>query len=249
MNGRRKDEWVLRPAGDPVPGRMKLFCFPCAGGGASMYFSWAEMLGQHIELVAVQLPGREWRISEDVLEDLHELADVVFAGIREELVAPYAFLGTSLGALLAFEVARRVRAEGLPEPAHLFVCAAGAPQIPEPAPLFHLPDDEFVQEIKELGGLQDDVAASPELTALCLPIIKADCKANDTYDYREQPPLDVPISVYGGIEDLTVSDERLNAWAEQTVQECSVHMLPGTHLFVNTAADWLLRSVLGKLAV
>jgi medium-chain acyl-[acyl-carrier-protein] hydrolase len=249
MTVNRNEGWLLRPAKNAAPGRVKLFCFPCAGSGASMYYSWAELLGNHVELCAVQLPGREWRISDSLPDDMQALADIVYAGIRDELQEPYALLGTSLGGLLAFEIARRARADGLPLPRHLFICACGAPQIPEPEPINHLPDDEFVAEIKELGGLQDEVAASPELTELCLPIIRADCVVYETYNYTEQPPLDLPISVYGGVGDQSVSRERLDGWAVQTSQECKVHMLPGAHLFVNTSADWLLRSLLNKLVV
>ncbi|NND53437.1 MAG: thioesterase [Gammaproteobacteria bacterium] len=227
--------------------KLRLFCFPYAGAGAAVYRQWPEWLPADIEVAAVQLPGREWRIKEPPLEDLHALALDALDAIRDKLDKPFALLGTSLGGGLIFELARVLRSEGLPAPVCLIPLAVGAPHTPEEKLYHMMADDELIAELSEFGVMSDEFTGNDELLELALPILRADCVAHETYPYEEQPPFTFPIWVYGGTGDDSVTRERLEAWSVHTTGECQVHMLPGGHLFVDDMPDMLLQSIVRRL--
>jgi medium-chain acyl-[acyl-carrier-protein] hydrolase len=227
--------------------RLRLFCFPYAGAGAGAYREWSGLLPPDIEVAAVQLPGREWRIQENPIEDMGELAADALEAIRPLLDKPFAFLGTSMGGTLIFELARKLRAAGDPLPVCLMPLAIGAPHLPETKLFHNLPDAELLEEISNFGVLSDEVTSHPELLEMLLPILRADCTAHETYQYRDARPFDFPIWVYGGFGDELVTKERLDAWAIHTTGACRVHMLPGGHLFVDAMPDMLLQSMARRL--
>jgi len=227
--------------------RLRLFCFPYAGAGAGAYRDWSGMLPRDIEVAAVQLPGREWRIKEKPLDDMRLLVADALTAIRPLLDKPFALLGTSMGGTLIFELARALRAAGDPLPVCLMPLAIGAPHLPETKLFHNLPDAELLAEIGDFGVLSDEITSHPELLEMLLPILRADCTAHETYQYRDAAPFDFPIWVYGGFGDELVTKERLDAWATHTTGACRVHMLPGGHLFVDDMPDMLLQSMARRL--
>ena len=227
--------------------QLRLFCFPYAGGGAAVYRDWPALLPRDIEVAAVQLPGREWRIQESPQTDLRVLAADALQGIRPFLDKPFAMLGTSMGGTLIFELARQLRAAGLPAPVCLMPLAIGAPHLPEEKLFAELPDAELLEEIRGFGVLSDEVTDYPELLEMLLPLLRADCMAHEKYRFEPAEPFDFPIWVYGGYGDELVTKERLEAWAEHTTGPCRVHMLNGGHLFVDQMPDLLLQSMARRL--
>jgi medium-chain acyl-[acyl-carrier-protein] hydrolase len=227
--------------------RIRLFCFPYAGGGNATYREWPKLMPADIEVAAVQLPGREWRIQEKPLDNLKLLAADALEGMQPLLEKPYALLGTSMGGTLIFELARQIRAAGLPQPRCLLPFACGAPHTPE-TKLFHkLTDEELLAEIRDFGVLSDELLEHPELLELAMPILRADCTAHETYECDEEPPFEFPIWVYGGLGDDTVERERLDAWEIHTTADCRVHMIMGGHLFVDEMPEQLLQSLARRL--
>jgi medium-chain acyl-[acyl-carrier-protein] hydrolase len=227
--------------------RLRLFCFPYAGGGSATYREWTNWLPADIEVATVQLPGREWRIQEDPLEDMRALAGDAFENIRNHLDKPYALLGASMGGLLIFELARKLRDAGDSQPVCLLPFACGAPHTPE-TELFHdLPDEELIDEIRNFGVMTDAVADHQELVDLVLPVLRADCVAHETYEYTEAKSFDFPIWVYGGMGDDTMNRERLDAWAVHTTGDSGVHMINGGHLFVDDRSELLMQSLVRRL--
>jgi surfactin synthase thioesterase subunit len=226
---------------------MRLFCFPYAGGGASIYRGWSEAIPASIEVAAVQLPGREWRIQEPLVNSMSALVDDALEGMTPYLDKPYALLGTSMGGTLIFELARRLREKGLREPTCLMPCACGAPHIPEPELLHLLPDDELLVEIRKYGVMSEEVQRHPELEQMFLPVIREDCTAHETYICHEADPFSYPIWVYGGLYDDTIDRARLDGWSAHTTAACQVHMVDGGHLFVDSMPDLFLSSLSRRL--
>ncbi len=243
-----------RPARNPVAirspnpaARLRLFCFPYAGGGTAIYRQWHQWLPPDIEVAAVQLPGREWRIQEPLLESMPAMAADACNAIGHLLDKPYALLGTSVGGTLVFEIARELRRRGLPQPVCLVPLAVGAPHTPE-STLYHtMSEDELIAELRSFGVMSDEFLANKELLQLALPILKADCYAHETYAYNDEPPFDFPIWVYGGTGDETVARERLDAWGEHTTADSHTHMIPGGHLFIDEMPDMLMQSLVRRL--
>jgi medium-chain acyl-[acyl-carrier-protein] hydrolase len=230
--------------------RMRLFCFPHAGGGVATYRVWADRLPPDIDVCAVQMPGRDARAREAPCSDLPLLVESLAAGLAPHVDLPFAFFGHSLGALVAFEVTRQLRRQGGPLPVHLIVSARRAPQLPNvDTPTYDLPEPAFVDTlVRRYNGIPPAVLAEPELLAMFLPVLRADLEMTETYRYAPEDPLDVPITVLGGLEDRLAARADLAAWKDMTRAAFSLHMMAGGHFFVHTAPDEPLRIVTRQLA-
>ncbi|HSV66000.1 MAG TPA: alpha/beta fold hydrolase [Mycobacteriales bacterium] len=227
--------------------RLNLICLPFAGGGASRYRDWPDQLPENIAVVPVQLPGREDRLLEPVVDSMEPLVSRLLAGLAGQLDRPVALFGHSMGALIAFELATRLRVLGH-EPVHVFVSGCRAPYLPRRSADRHmLPDPEFIASVRELNGIPPELADNADFLDLVLPTLRGDFTLVETYRYRDQPPLRCPVSVLGGLGDSEVSQADLAAWSRHTTGPCQVHLLPGDHFFVDTARPALLRLVSAKL--
>lgn len=241
------DSWILLRNPNPAA-TLRLFCFPYAGGGALIYRTWAEGLPGSVEVCPVQLPGRENRLSETPFRRLSTLADAVATSIIKYTDKPFAFFGHSMGAKLAFEVARRLRREGNCQPVHLFVSGSSAPHLPETGrPLHELPKELFIEELRRLNGTPKEVLDHPELMDLVIPMLRADFEMVQTYTYTEEVPLGCPITAFGGLEDVEVPRTELAAWSEHTRAAFTVRMFPGDHFFLNRKTSPLLPTLAREL--
>jgi medium-chain acyl-[acyl-carrier-protein] hydrolase len=213
--------------------RLRLFCFPFAGGSAVAYRDWSQALPPAVEVVPVELPGRSSRFSEPALRRVEEVVEGAGEALRPLFDKPFAFFGHSMGALLAFEITRWLRARSLPQPLHLFASARPAPQIPDREPPVHaLPEDEFVTRLRDYNGTPEEVLAHPELMKMLLPLLRADFEVNETYVYEPGEPLACPISALGGVRDAEVERADLEAWREQTSGAFNLRMLDGDHFYL-----------------
>jgi medium-chain acyl-[acyl-carrier-protein] hydrolase len=210
------DKWVLYHKPDSRAG-LKLFCFPYAGGGIWIYKSWPRYFSDTAQVCTVQLPGRGMRWNEPSYKRLVPLAQAIGEAIVPHLDRPFAFFGHSMGATVSFELTRYLRRWHKIEPVHLFVSGRPGPRIPEPI-TYNLPDSEFIQELIRLNGTPKEVLGQPEVLKLTLPVVRADFEALQTYQYTEGPPLDCPITAFGGEEDREVGRGYLEAWRELTVK-------------------------------
>jgi medium-chain acyl-[acyl-carrier-protein] hydrolase len=229
----RTDGWIKRSRQDPQTS-FRLFCFPYAGGGASFFRTWRERLWPDIEVCAIQLPGREDRLMETPIGELSALIDVLADVLYPYLDFPFAFFGHSLGALISFELTRRLRRQKAPCPLQLFVSGHRAPQIPDPDPPIHqLPDADFIEELGRFNGTPQAVLENSELMEVFMPLLRSDIGLEETYVYDDEAPLDCPISAFGGLEDEEVSREELAGWCDQTRSKFEIQMFPGDHFFLN----------------
>jgi medium-chain acyl-[acyl-carrier-protein] hydrolase len=235
-------KWFLYPA--PLPrAKVRLFCFPYAGGGASMFRAWLKTLPPFIELCTVQLPGRESRIGEPPYVKLATMVEAISEVIEPHLTKPFAFFGHSMGAMISLDLARALRRKYEVEPAHMFVSGRRAPQMPRTRPTtYDLPEPEFIEELRRLNGTPREVLENPELMQLMSPLLRADFSVCQTYEYVAEPPLSCPITVFGGLEDETTRDD-LEGWREQTSAACTVRMSPGNHFFIHTAQPQIIRII------
>jgi medium-chain acyl-[acyl-carrier-protein] hydrolase len=230
--------------------RLRLFCFPYAGGGASIYRQWPGLLPAQVEICPVTLPGREMRLREKAYTRLPPLVEALAEALLPALDKPFAFFGHSMGGLIAFETARALRRRGLPQPLHLFIAARPAPQLVRAdPPLSHLPDAAFASELqRRYAGIPAAVLQDPELMALYLPILRADLELLETYHYQAEAPLDCPISTYGGMQDSMVTPDRIAPWQKQTAGSFSRALFPGGHFFLQSQQTPLLEGLGRTLA-
>jgi medium-chain acyl-[acyl-carrier-protein] hydrolase len=238
---RGTDSWLTRFTPN-ARARMRLFCFPYAGGGAYIFRDWANHLPVTIEVCPMQPPGRGNRLDEEPFTDLDSLTQSVAIALAPYLDKPFAFFGHSMGGMVSFELAHKLRREYGVEPAHLFVSGCRAPQTPYSNPItFDLSEQELIGELRRLKGTPSELLEHPEWVKLMIPTLRADFKICQTYTYSAKPPLSCSITAFGGLHDEDVRQEHLTAWRAHTIASLSLQMLAGDHFFLHTSESTLLQ--------
>jgi medium-chain acyl-[acyl-carrier-protein] hydrolase len=216
---------------------VRLFFFPYAGAGSTTYHTWSRFFSPEIELYLVHLPGRDKRISETPFTRLAPLVESLTHALFQHLDKPFSFFGHSMGGLVGFEVVRQLHRQYSLLPVHLFVSGRLAPHLPDTRRKLHeLPEGEFLRATEErYGALPEAVSRDRELLQLFLSILRADITLIETYQYIDQPPLECPISVFGGLQDHTLTRDELAAWRDQTETRFDLKMFPGDHFFIQSS--------------
>jgi medium-chain acyl-[acyl-carrier-protein] hydrolase len=242
------DRWVSCPKPDSHS-RIRLFCFPYAGAGSSLFNSWSRWLLPEIELYLVNLPGRDARIRETPYLKLKPMVDPLTQGLLPYLDKPFIFFGHSMGSLICFEVARELRRLGKAQPLHLFVSGRQPPHIPDTHPNLHgLSEEEFLKTTQKFyGALPEIILQEPDMVNLFLSMMRADITMIETYEYEHEAPLDCSITAYGGLQDPSIDMPSLNAWKDQTAAGFKLKMFPGEHFFIQTARPAVLQELNGEL--
>ncbi|MGK5554475.1 thioesterase II family protein [Actinomadura kijaniata] len=218
--------WFRRfhPAGEGAP---RLLCFPYAGGSAGAYHALSAALGPAVEVTVTQYPGRQDRRREPVVVDLCELADRIAA--EAAALPTTAFFGHSMGAIVAFEVARRLETP----PPVLIVSGRRAPSRSRQEGAHPMGDRELLDEMARLGGTDARLLDSPAFVRMILPVARGDYQAIDTYRYEPGPPLDCPIVVLAGDADPLTPVEDALAWREHGTRGGDAFVFPGGHFFLD----------------
>ena len=227
---------------------LKMFCFPYAGGTSLVFRKWRSYLPFTVQVIPVEPPGRGPRLQEPPFLGMPALIDDLSEAIGQLLDKPFVFFGHSMGAVIAFELARTLRRRYDCGPQAIFVAGRRAPQIPNGEPItYHLPKEEFIKELIELDGTPKEVIENEELMEMMIPMLRADFQLIQTYEYTVDAPLPCPITAYGGLQDHHVSHDMLLPWKEMTISKFALHMLPGDHFFIRSSQNLLLRSLAREL--
>jgi len=239
----------LSPRDLAVPG-LRLFCLPHAGSGAAGFYRWKRLLPDSVAVCPVLLPGREARLGEPSLLEIGAIVDQLHTHAAPHLDRPYAIFGHSMGALLAYEWARRIAGAGLPMPAYLFVSGRNGAQMgPGHAALHRLEPEALVRELKlRYGGEPEALLADPELRDVFLPILRGDLQAVETYAWVQEDGLRCNLRAFAGENDCSVSAEGLSRWGELTAGRFVSRRFPGDHFYHFGAGQMeLLRVIVQNL--
>lgn len=228
-----------RPAATAASTGVRLYVFPHAGGSAVMYQHWPARFPPDWRVTALDAPGHGTLMRQPPLSDGAALVAHHLDRLAPELEhgeGPFAFFGHSMGALVAYELTRRLVAEGRRAPVWLGLSACGAPRtdgvVPVRAPARELSDDELRLRIPRLGGTPPKVLDHPELWRHFAPVIRADLRLVESW--RPAPaeaPLPVPVSVFGGARDRAVGLNGLVRWTERCGELLAMHVFPGGHFY------------------
>jgi pyochelin biosynthesis protein PchC len=226
--------WLRCPA--PRAGGTRVVAVPHGGAGAGAFAAWPDLLGDDVEVVAVQFPAREDRLADPPPADLQEAAGVVAAAVAALPARPLVLFGHSMGATVAYEVARHLVAQGGPVPDHLVVSSRPAP-VDEAGGDVHRRDDEgILAEVARLGGdAPGELGAAlgdPGLRALVAACVRDDHRLVETYRHVPGPPLPCPVTVLLGDDDPDVDVVAASRWREVTTASLDVRVLPGGHFHV-----------------
>lgn len=239
--------WFVRRSGVSRP--VRLYCFPYAGGNASAYTGWQDAIPAHVEICAVQLPGRGARFGEAPLRSLATLVDALTPVLERTIDRPFAFFGHSLGALVAFEVARKLAQSNAQLPTRLFLSGCQAPQFRDEPKNYHLLDDDaLIDVLKYYNGTPPEVLADKDLLAMLLPTVRADFAMAETYRYTPKAPLSVPITAFAGLGEERRSSGQVAGWALETEGDFEYHWFEGDHFFIHGQRRQVLERVASSLA-
>lgn len=231
--------WCRRfhPAPDAAA---RLVCFPHAGGSASFYRPVSAALSPAVDVLSVQYPGRQDRRCEPGIDSVAELADRVFQALLPSADRPLTFFGHSMGAVVAFEVARRFDSAGR-TPLRLFASGRRAPSRHRDSDGRTRSDEEILAELRELSGTDARVFGDEEILRMVLPAIRSDYRAVDTYRCPPGASVRCPVSVLVGDGDPETTLDEARAWAGHTTGGFEMRVLPGGHFYLNDRADDVLR--------
>jgi medium-chain acyl-[acyl-carrier-protein] hydrolase len=238
-----------RPLAQP---RLRLVCFPYAGGSAAVYRRWPALVAPEIEVCAVELPGRGVRFSEPPISDMSTLCDGLATALKPLCDGvPLAMFGHSMGARIAFELTCRFDRHVL----HLFASGSPAPGVRprygasgDARPTAQLSDADFKQRLRELGGTPPEILADDDLMARVLPIVRADFVLIEQYQVDPQSRVSCPVTVFAGVDDSRASPVVAAAWKLRSTAACRVVELDAGHFFLDSHRDPLLREIDRDLA-
>jgi medium-chain acyl-[acyl-carrier-protein] hydrolase len=247
--GVKTTAWLPSKASNPHAS-MRLFCFPYAGGGAVIYRDWHKSFPQTIEVCPVQLPGRGGRMREPPFTQIRPLVEATAEALLPFFDKPFAFFGHSMGALISYELTQFLRTEQVAAPLLLFVGAHSAPHLRNrEAITYNLPRDEFLEELRRLKGTPQQVIDHPELMEIMTPLLRADFEVCETYPGSTAPPLDSSIIAFGGLDDVEVPREKMEAWREHTTGQFALHIMEGDHFFIHTSQTDIISIVVHEMSM
>lgn len=233
MNASQASAWLQRLTGRSAEGSMRLFCFPYAGGGASVFRNWKTYLPKDIEAFAIQPPGRETRFSEPPVSDFGKYVEQSVQAILPFTDMPFALFGHSLGAAAAFETARVLEKHGIS--ARLLIVSGrqspGSP--PTRAPIAHLADEEFLKAVASYNGTPAEVLNNRDLMELLLPMIRADFSLAEGYRYSPDLKLRCPIIALASRQDQWLDPETIIGWSGMTEGPFESQWFDGDHFYLN----------------
>ncbi|MFE3599905.1 thioesterase II family protein [Streptomyces sp. NPDC059096] len=229
-------DWTVGTRDPHAP--VRLFCFAHAGGGSTLFLPWRRMLAPDIDVVPIVLPGRERRYHETPYTRMSDLVEDLVPALEPLLDRPYALFGHSMGAMVAYEAAQRLR----PAPGMVFVSGR---RVPGGTGVRHLLGDrEFLEVLTGLGGTPSAVLDSPDLANLFLPSLRADFRLVETYQPTSTPPLACPVTALTGDADPEVDPAQMARWADLTAGGFSLHVFPGDHFYLKGLPESLRRTLL-----
>lgn len=236
--GEPDDAWITRFRQVP-DAPVRLVCFPHAGGSAGFFFPMAAPLAPGAELLAVQYPGRQNRRLEPCVEDVGALADAVAAALSPYQDRPLALFGHSMGAVVAFETARRLARP----PLRLYASGRRAPGLHREESVHRLDDDGIIDELRALSGTDSKVLGDEEIMRMILPAIRADYRAIETYRPAAGATLDCPVTALVGDNDPRVSVEEARAWSGYTTGPFELTVFTGGHFYLADHQQDVIRLV------
>lgn len=240
--------WLPKLGSNP-DASIRLFCVPYAGGGASVYYPWKAAVPHIFELCPIQLPGREDRMEEPCIDDFFRIVDVLAPIVGRHLELPYVIYGHSMGAGLAFELARRLRRDYGKQPLHLFVAAHRSPNKPYSYPSAHAAsDDQTLEILRRFNGMPRALLENRELLEVFLPILRSDLSVCESYVYEGRSNLDCPITLFTGALDGNVAPHDIAGWEAQTAAQFTHHVINGHHFFLKSHKEELLNTMFTALA-
>lgn len=222
----------------------RVILLPHAAGSASFFRQWARALPDHIEAVAVQYPGREERIGDNMIDTMEALVTQLAPQLSQVLDKPYVLFGHSMGGAIAYELYRQLEQLGLPLPEHLVISAIEGPSRHHTGNLHQQDDQALIQEMQRLDGTRVDLEAFPELADMILPLMRNDYRLIETYQpVQHKKPIKTAITVLTGDEDKELDVGDAEAWKQETTGSFAIKSFSGGHFYLVPQQDEVIATL------
>lgn len=224
---------------------LRMLCVPFSGAGAGVFRGWAEALPAHVEPFAIQLPGREDRLQEPAIGEWPAMFATLSAAIAALHPQRTVLFGHSLGAVVAFELARWMHAAAIAPLEHLFVSARPWPGHPAASlpPLWAGDDDALLAAMAHRFGPLPASLSHPEIRDLVLPVLRTDLQLLGSHRHAHAPPLPCPITLFAGRDDPSTDDAALAGWSTETTASFEIVRFAGGHFFLDTHRHEVLAEI------
>jgi len=233
---------VSRPSAN-----MRLLCFPYAGGSAAIFRRWAD-ISADLEFIGAQYRGRDARMRDYPYRSIREFVEEGLADIENFCDKPYAIFGHSMGAMVAFGLAKKLADNVAHKPVHLFLSGLASPRRRVSGKrIYDLPHNDFLCELRNLGGTPPEILENPDILEILLPVIRADFEAAYYWHIDEYCDLMIPTTIFGGMDDRGIPVEELVDWASYTSESVEVNLHPGGHFFIRDEFPAIIESIRCRL--
>jgi len=236
------ENWLYIP--EPRPeARLRLICFPYAGANASIFKMWPKYFSEDIEVIAVRLPGKDLRLREKPLCSMDQIMTELVPQLEVLLDKPIALFGHSMGAALAYELAKKLMTKDT-VPQHVFVSACRGPMIPRRKKSIHdMSDNDFRNELGRMGGTPPVILNDDDLYNLMAPGLRADFEVIEAWGYDEVALLNVPITSFYSENDQEAFPEEVEGWSQVSSATYTEHEMSGDHFFIHSSEARLLHAI------
>ena len=239
-----KNPWIPSAWERKSFSKMRLFCFPFAGGSSFAYRSMEPHMSPEVDMCAIELPGRGTRMNETAYHTMAELVPAISHGIRSHLDIPFAFFGHSMGALIAFELALYLESYYQKKASYLFLSAMRAPHLPSHfSAMALLPENELLDRIQKLGELPENLLKSPDILNKFLRIIRADFSVCESHTISISSNTTIPILAFSGSEDIFATENEIREWKRYTKSNFHLEDCKGAHLFCKAAGKEMAEKI------
>lgn len=222
----------------------RLFCFPYAGGGASIFRNWQDMFDE-VEVYPVQYPGRENRIMEKSISNMKVLVDEIYNELKNIIEeCPFVMFGHSLGTKVVYELALKIYDEKKIWPKGIVVSGGKAPNLIEKNPICNLEDEKFIKElVKRYSSIPDEIAQNIELMNVFLPTLRADFFMDEKYINKKTNKIGCPVMGLIGTDDTEMTLDDLKKWGDLTNKNFYYKYIRGKHMFINENRNEVISAI------
>lgn len=242
----RHSSWLVTPYHRPEA-QVRLFCIPFAGGSASFFHHWSELVPKSIEICAVELPGRGLRFGEPLCHHIDFVIDHLVSDIKLLCDKDFVIFGHSLGALIGFETVRRLDALGIKASAFIASGRRSPSSRCDGPPLYELDDKNLIEQLRRYNGTPEEILGDSDMLSIFLPIIRADLQINETYVYVPEPKLTCQIHAFAGTLDCESPPSLVEFWGRETKGIFSLELIPGGHFFLKECEPLFMEALVRKI--
>lgn len=225
-----------------------MICIPFAGSGASLFAGWQRIMGDDMEILPIQLPGREERIAEKPVTSVDEavisIAQAVVPAINGR---DFVIFGHSMGGLIAYALTAKLEKDYGMSPDLCVISASSINICAKKQKVSEMSDEELIQELSSYGGMDEQLLSLPDYLKMYLDIIRNDYKIIEDFAASDKTSVRSPFRLYSGTEDTLIAKDDMKEWYGLTSSGVTEKVFEGDHFFIKKHVDDICKDILDNI--